>query len=145
MTKKQPEFADITVTTEASVVSSITKVRVTSVKSSEITLTWEAPTLNDGGGTDGDNEIETYEVRCYPRGDIDFSNSTTILTTELSATFTGLMQRTDYGLDVRAKTKRGWGAYSHPIFKTTGQVFKTGKKELCMYFFFIFLILFVGF
>nr|XP_022907216.1 ephrin type-B receptor 1-B-like isoform X7 [Onthophagus taurus] len=125
MTKKQPEFADITVTTEASVVSSITKVRVTSVKSSEITLTWEAPTLNDGGGTDGDNEIETYEVRCYPRGDIDFSNSTTILTTELSATFTGLMQRTDYGLDVRAKTKRGWGAYSHPIFKTTGQVFKT--------------------
>nr|XP_022907212.1 ephrin type-B receptor 1-B-like isoform X3 [Onthophagus taurus] len=130
MTKKQPEFADITVTTEASVVSSITKVRVTSVKSSEITLTWEAPTLNDGGGTDGDNEIETYEVRCYPRGDIDFSNSTTILTTELSATFTGLMQRTDYGLDVRAKTKRGWGAYSHPIFKTTGQVFKTGKKEL---------------
>ncbi|GJQ73117.1 hypothetical protein Trydic_g14808, partial [Trypoxylus dichotomus] len=120
-TKIAPEYADITVTTEASIVSSITNVRITSVKSSEITLTWEAPVV-DG---DLENEIETYEVRCFPRGDMDYSNSSSILTKDLTATFTGLMQRTEYGLQVRAKSKRGWGAYSPVIFKTTGQVFKT--------------------
>lgn len=57
--KISPEYTDITVTTEASIVSSITNVRITSVKSSEITLIWEAPVLNDA---DLDNEIETYEV-----------------------------------------------------------------------------------
>lgn len=64
---------------------------------------------------------------------MDYSNSSSILTKDLTATFTGLMQRTEYGLQVRAKSKRGWGAYSPVIFKTTGQVFKTGNKELCMY------------
>lgn len=58
-TKGSPEYADITVTTEASIVSSITNVRITSVKSSEITLIWEAPVINDG---EMENEIETYEV-----------------------------------------------------------------------------------
>ncbi|KAI4454835.1 tyrosine-protein kinase receptor [Holotrichia oblita] len=120
-TKTNPEYADLTVTTEASIVSSITNVRITSVKSSEITLIWEAPVV-DG---DVENEIETYEVRCFPRGDMDYSNSSSILTKDLTATFTGLMQRTEYGLQVRAKSKRGWGAYSPVIFKTTGQVFKT--------------------
>ncbi|KAK9746725.1 Ephrin receptor ligand binding domain [Popillia japonica] len=125
-TRTNPEYADLTVTTEASIVSSITNVRITSVKSSEITLIWEAPVV-DG---DVENEIETYEVRCFPRGDMDYSNSSSILTKDLTATFTGLMQRTEYGLQVRAKSKRGWGAYSPVIFKTTGQVFKTGNKEL---------------
>lgn len=57
-TRTNPEYADLTVTTEASIVSSITNVRITSVKSSEITLIWEAPVV-DG---DVENEIETYEV-----------------------------------------------------------------------------------
>ena len=60
-TKITPEFADVTVTTEASIVSSIINIRVTSVKSSEITLSWEAPSANDGGESDGD-PVETYEV-----------------------------------------------------------------------------------
>lgn len=54
------EYADVVVTTEASVASSITNIRVTSVKSTEITLAWDAPI------TDGDSEndqVETYEVR----------------------------------------------------------------------------------
>ncbi|KAI4454873.1 eph receptor a5 [Holotrichia oblita] len=102
-TKTNPEYADLTVTTEASIVSSITNVRITSVKSSEITLIWEAPVV-DG---DVENEIETYEVRCFPRGDMDYSNSSSILTKDLTATFTGLMQRTEYGLQVRAKTYVG--------------------------------------
>lgn len=151
-TKITPEFADVTVTTEASIVSSIINIRVTSVKSSEITLSWEAPSANDGSESDGD-PVETYEVLltvviiaassgarnecslqvlCFPKG--DSGNASTVLTSELSATFSGLMQRTEYGIQVRAKTQRGWGAYSTPIYKTTGQVFKTGNKKLCMYY-----------
>ncbi|XP_076256190.1 eph receptor tyrosine kinase isoform X5 [Rhynchophorus ferrugineus] len=115
------EYADVVVTTEASVASSITNIRVTSVKSSEITLAWDAPI------TDGDMEsdqVETYEVRWFPRNE-EYSNSTSFLTATLIATITGLQQRTEYGLQVRAKTPRGWGAWSPVIFKTTGQVLNT--------------------
>lgn len=56
-------FADIVVTTEASVASSITNIRITSVKSTEMTLEWDAPSINDA--SDIENElVETYEV-CY--------------------------------------------------------------------------------
>jgi Eph receptor B1 len=125
--KQSPEYADVTVTTEALVASSITNVRVTSVMSSEITLAWDAPPTTDGNDLENDL-VETYEVRWFPRSDIDYSNSTSLLTTELSTTISGLQQRTEYGLQVRAKTQRGWGAYSPVIFKTTGQVLNTGKS-----------------
>lgn len=58
--RSNPEYADVVITTEASVASSITNIRVTSVKSTEITLAWDAPI------TDGDlesDQVETYEVR----------------------------------------------------------------------------------
>lgn len=52
------------VTTEASVASSITNIRVTSVKSTEISLTWDPPSSNnDGSENDNENVVETYEVR----------------------------------------------------------------------------------
>lgn len=133
-TRNPPEYADIVVTTEASVASSITNIRVTSVKSTEISLAWDPPSSGGDGGAEGDNEnvVETYEVRWFQRNDIDYSNSTSLLTTDLSATITNLQQRTEYGLQVRAKTQRGWGAYSPVIFKTTGQVLNTayvGEEE----------------
>lgn len=128
-TKSQPEYTDVTVTTEALVASSITNVRVLSVMSSEITLSWDAPaTAASDNGNDLENDmVETYEVRWFPRSDMDYSNSTSLLTSELSATITGLQQRTEYGLQVRAKTQRGWGVYSPVIYKMTGQVLNTGK------------------
>lgn len=58
---------------------------------------------------------------------MDTTNNS-LLTSDLSATITGLHQRTEYGIQVRAKTQRGWGAYSPAIFKTTGQVLNTGKN-----------------
>ncbi|XP_063925314.1 ephrin type-B receptor 1-B isoform X3 [Zophobas morio] len=123
-TNQQPEYADVTVTTEALVASSITNVRVTSVMSSEITLAWDAPSTDTANDVENDL-VETYEVRWFPRSDMEYSNSSSLLTTDLSATITGLQQRTEYGLQVRAKTQRGWGAYSPVIFKTTGQVLNT--------------------
>ncbi|XP_018329142.1 ephrin type-B receptor 1-B isoform X2 [Agrilus planipennis] len=123
--KTPPKFANIVVTTEASVANSIPNVRVTSVKSTEIGLAWDAPSF-DGN----DHEpVELYEVRYSARGDADYSNVSSIYTSEQSTTITGLQQRTEYGIQVRAKSHKGWGNYSPVILKTTGQVLNTGDEE----------------
>lgn len=54
-------YADIVVTTEASVASSIINIRVTAVRSTEIALEWEAPSVGDSSDLESDL-IETYEV-----------------------------------------------------------------------------------
>lgn len=60
MSSKPAEYADIQVTTEAAVPSSITNVRVLSVKSTEIVLAWDAPSAYE---MDMENEVvDTYEV-----------------------------------------------------------------------------------
>lgn len=60
MSSKPAEYADIQVTTEAAVPSSITNVRVLSVKSTEIVLAWDAPSAYE---LDMENEVvDTYEV-----------------------------------------------------------------------------------
>ncbi|XP_050466576.1 ephrin type-A receptor 4-B isoform X5 [Cataglyphis hispanica] len=114
LTQKK-EYVDITVTTEASVPSLVSNVRITSVKSSELSISWDAPVIEVGGDSD---LVERYEVRCYPRYD-DATNATVIQTSELSATFKGLKASTDYAIQVRAKTTRGWGEYTPVVFKKT--------------------------
>ena len=57
-------------------------------------------------------------MRCYPRYD-DATNATVIQTSELSATFKGLKPSTDYAIQVRAKTTRGWGEYTPVVYKKT--------------------------
>ncbi|XP_048511439.1 ephrin type-A receptor 4 isoform X14 [Athalia rosae] len=110
-----PEFVDITVTTEASVPSLVSNVRITSVKSTELSISWDAPVTEIGGDSD---LVERYEVRCYPRFD-DATNATVVQTSDLSATFKGLKPTTDYAIQVRAKTTRGWGEYTPVVFKKT--------------------------
>lgn len=66
-------------------------------------------------------------VRCYPRYD-DATNATVIQTSELSATFKGLKPSTDYAIQVRAKTTRGWGEYTPVIFKKTLHAMGLGKR-----------------
>lgn len=66
-------------------------------------------------------------VRCYPRYD-DATNATVIQTSELSATFKGLKPSTDYAIQVRAKTTRGWGEYTPVIFKKTPHAMGLGKR-----------------
>ncbi|XP_029176313.1 ephrin type-A receptor 4 isoform X3 [Nylanderia fulva] len=115
LTQKK-EYVDITVTTEATVPSLVSNVRITSVKSSELSISWDAPVIEVNGDSD---LVERYEVRCYPRYD-DATNATVIQTSsELSATFKGLKPSTDYAIQVRAKTTRGWGEYTPVIFKKT--------------------------
>lgn len=51
------EYVDITVTTEASVPSLVSNVRITSVKSSELSISWDAP-ITELGESD---IVERYE------------------------------------------------------------------------------------
>lgn len=67
-------------------------------------------------------------VKCYPRYD-DAPNATVIQTSELSATFKGLRPSTDYAIQVRAKTTRGWGEYTPLVFKKTPHAMGLGKRE----------------
>ncbi|KAG7174793.1 Ephrin type-A receptor 4-like [Homarus americanus] len=113
---RDPQYVDITVTTEASVPSMVSNVHVTSVKSTEISLAWEAP-------SDPFSDIEMYEVRYYVRG--LQNNSSSILTKKEESSLVALRQRTDYGFQVRAKTTHGWGEYSSPVYKKTGQLLGT--------------------
>lgn len=57
LTQKK-EYVDITVTTEASVPSLVSNVRITSVKSSELSISWDAPVIEVGGDSD---LVERYE------------------------------------------------------------------------------------
>lgn len=146
------EYVDITVTTEASVPSLVSNVRITSVKSSELSISWDAPITEVGGDND---LVERYEgtidkpspfpssicvrdklikllrelvaVRCYPRYD-DATNATVVQTTDLSATFKALKPSTDYAIQVRAKTTRGWGEYTPVVYKKTPHAMGLGNS-----------------
>ncbi|XP_067122135.1 ephrin type-A receptor 4-A-like isoform X2 [Centruroides vittatus] len=107
------KYTDITVTTEASVPSVVANVRAISVKSTEILLTWDPP-------DDPFSEIEVYEIRYFQRN--YEKNASSILTKKEEISFTNLKQITEYGFQVRTKTTHGWGEYSRPTYKFTGQL-----------------------
>ncbi|XP_058808971.1 ephrin type-B receptor 1-B isoform X2 [Phymastichus coffea] len=114
----EPRYVDITVTTEASVPSLVSNLRITYVKSSELSISWDAPVSDLTETHDPDDLVERYEVRCYARTD-DPSNATVMQTSELSATFKNLKPMTEYAVQVRAKTTRGWGEYTPVLYKKT--------------------------
>lgn len=72
------EYVDITVTTDASVPSLVSNVRITSVKSSELSISWDAP-ITEGGDSD---LVERYEGKNRTRIP-DPSNSRSILSSEV--------------------------------------------------------------
>lgn len=107
------QFIDIAVTTEASVPSSVSNVRIINVRSTELTLRWDPP-------DDPYSDIEMYEVRYFMKG--YENNVTNMLINRPESAFTSLRQQTVYGFQVRAKTTHGWGDFSAPVYKTTGTV-----------------------
>ena len=50
-----------------------------------------------------------------------------IQTSDLSATIKGLKPGTEYALQVRAKTTRGWGEYTPVVYKKTPHAMGLGK------------------
>lgn len=116
-----PEFVEITVTTEASVPLTVSNVRVTSATSSEISLNWEAP-------DDPFNELEMYEIRYFMRG--REANATIIRAGRVTKyNVENLKQKTDYGFQVRAKTVSGWGEWTPSVFRRTGQLMALVGQE----------------
>jgi len=118
----EPEFVEITVTTEASVPSSVTNVRVMSATASEVLLHWDPPY--------DVQELEMYEVRYFVKG--REANATIIRAGRVTRhTFENLKQKTEYGFQVRAKTTSGWGEFSSVVYKRTGQVVASfvGEEE----------------
>jgi hypothetical protein len=98
----------------------VSNIRVLEVKANQIVVAWDPPTDPFG------QSVETYEVRHFVRGqDNDFTTQTT---KRLRLTVLKLQQQTEYGFQVRAKTSHGWGEFSQPIYRSTGQIL--GKQKV---------------
>ncbi|PZC86326.1 ephrin type-B receptor 2 [Helicoverpa armigera] len=129
-TGEEPKKVEITAVTEASVVSVVSKLRILSVESDKLSLAWNPPPIDL---TDPDDTIESYEVKCFPKDNLEKSaNATLKITKEPHVIITGLKRDTEYGIRVRAKMKRGWGEFSGIVYARTGSVLETtfvGEEE----------------
>lgn len=117
------EYAEIIFTTESAIQSAVTNTRIVSITSKEIDLTWDKPLHSDV-------PIESYEVRWFPKSEVDAVNKSTISTQELRAHIENLMENTEYGFQVRCKTTNGYGTYSNIVYGQTHQSVSPGKNKM---------------
>ncbi|GAB0091168.1 ephrin type-B receptor 1-B [Sergentomyia squamirostris] len=113
------DFAEITFTTESATLSAIFNVRVTSISSDNVELMWDRPTSSESNGVQ--IPIEFYEVRWFPKSEVDSVNKTTLNTKEPRAHLHNLAENTEYGFQVRCKTVNGWGTFSNIVYAQTHQ------------------------
>lgn len=118
------EFAEITFTTESAILSMVFNIRIVTITSHEVELAWDNPS---------EVPIESYEVRWFPKMELDAVNKTTLSTHEQRAHIDNLLENTEYGFQVRCKTANGFGQYSNIIYGQTHQGVSPGN---CMIFFF---------
>lgn len=114
------EFADITFTTESAILSTVINLRIISITNKEVDLMWDKPTHSD-------SPIESYEVRWFPKSELDAVNKTTLNTQESKAHIDNLMENTEYGFQVRCKTSNGYGTYSNIVYGQTHQSVSPGE------------------
>lgn len=112
------EFAEITFTTESAILSMVFNIRIVSITSHEVELAWDNPS---------EVPIESYEVRWFPKMELDAVNKTTLSTHEQRAHIDNLLENTEYGFQVRCKTANGFGQYSNIIYGQTHQGVSPGK------------------
>lgn len=117
------EHADITFTTESAVMSTVFNIRIESTSSKEVELSWEKPLHNE-------SPIEYYEVRWFPKAEVDSVNKTSVSTKETKVVLTELMENTEYGFQVRCKTATGWGAFSNILYGQTLQSITPGELSI---------------
>jgi ephrin-B len=113
------EFAEITFTTESAILSTVFNVKVVTITSKEVELTWDKPLHSD-------SPIEYYEVRWFPKTEVDAINKTTLSTKEMKAHIQDLGENTEYGFQIRCKTVNGWGTYSNIVYAQTLQSITPG-------------------
>lgn len=114
------EFAEITFTTESAILSTVFNVKIVSTTSKEVELIWDKPVHSD-------SPIEYYEVRWFPKTEVDANNKTTFSTKETKAILNDLMENTEYGFQIRCKTINGWGTYSNIVYAQTLQSITPGS------------------
>ena len=114
------EFAEITFTTESAILSTVFNTRIITITSKEVDLIWDKPIHSD-------SPIDFYEVRWFPKSEIDANNKTTLSTKDSKAHIDNLMENTEYGFQVRCKTLSGWGTYSNIVYAQTHQSVSPGK------------------
>jgi hypothetical protein len=74
-----------------------------------------------------DSPIEYYEVRWFPKTELDTLNNMTLSTKDLKAHIGDLIENTEYGFQVRCKTLNGYGTYSNIVYAQTLQNVSLGK------------------
>lgn len=114
------EFAEITFTTESTILSTVFNVKVTTITSKEVELSWDNPLHSDA-------PIEYYEIRWFPKSEVDSLNKTTQTTKDTKILITDLTENTEYGFQIRCKTTSGWGTYSNIVYAQTLQSITPGK------------------
>lgn len=114
------EFTEITFTTESTVLSTIFNLKVISITSKETDLVWDKPLHSD-------SPVEYYEIRWFPKSELDAVNKTTLSTKESKIHITDLMENTEYGFQVRCKTINGFGTYSNIVYAQTHQSVSPGE------------------
>ncbi|XP_030379373.1 ephrin type-B receptor 1-B isoform X2 [Scaptodrosophila lebanonensis] len=108
------EHAEIIFTTESAILSTIFNLRVLAITSKDADLVWDKPVQSDA-------PIELYEVRWFPKPELDAMNKTALNTKETKAHIEGLSENTEYGFQVRCKTVNGFGSYSNIVYAQTHQ------------------------
>ncbi|XP_062539675.1 ephrin type-B receptor 5 isoform X4 [Armigeres subalbatus] len=108
------EFAEITFTTESAILSTVFNVKVISITNKEVDLVWDKPMHSD-------SPIEYYEVRWFPKTEVDAMNKSVLSTKESKIHINDLQENTEYGFQVRCKTLNGWGTYSNIMYAQTHQ------------------------
>lgn len=108
------EFAEITFTTESAILSTVFNVKVISITNKEVDLVWDKPMHSD-------SPIEYYEVRWFPKSEVDAMNKSVLSTKESKIHINELQENTEYGFQVRCKTLNGWGTFSNIVYAQTHQ------------------------
>lgn len=113
-------YAEIVFTTESVMFSTVLNLRVVDISSKGIELVWDKPLQTD-------TPIELYEVRWFPKSDLDAINKTSIHTKDSKVNIIDLLENTEYGFQVRCKTINGFGSYSNMVYAQTHQTVGSGN------------------
>jgi len=114
--------AEIVFTTESVLLSTVFNLRILAITSKDADLEWDKPVQSD-------SPLEFYELRWFPKVELDAINKTALNTKETKAHIEGLLENTEYGFQVRCKTINGFGSYSNMIYAQTLQ--SVGSGKLC--------------
>ncbi|KAH8334838.1 hypothetical protein KR067_006546, partial [Drosophila pandora] len=116
------EYAEIVFTTESVQLSTLFNLRILSITNNNANLAWDKPVHSDF-------PLEFYEIRWFPKHDLDANNKSSLSTKETKAHIEDLQESTEYGFQVRCKTLNGYGSYSSIIYAKTSHPINSGYDD----------------